>query len=147
MTDVAIVGMGCLFPGAPDLAAFAANLRAGVDAIGEAPAARWDPAFAEIYTRRGGFVDEHAWFDPVAHGVDRAGPAWTVDAACASALVAVEQGVPALRSRRLDVVLAGGAHFCQDEAFWTVFAELGALSRAGSIRPFDRRADGLLIGE
>ena len=83
----------------------------------------------------------------IAHRLDLHGPAFTVDAACASALVAVEQGCRELEVGACDLVVCGGVHLCHDEAFWSVFCQLGALSRAGSIRPFDRRADGLLIGE
>ena len=43
--DVAIIGMACIFPKAPDLSAFWKNVCAGVDAITDAPAARWDPRF------------------------------------------------------------------------------------------------------
>ncbi len=83
----------------------------------------------------------------VANRLDLHGPAYTVDAACASALVAVDHGLTELRSGRSDVVLAGGVHVCQDVTLWSVFTQIGALSRSGEIRPFDRRADGLLIGE
>src|SRR5262249_10563312 len=83
----------------------------------------------------------------IAHRLDLHGPAYTVDAACASALVAVDHACLELAAGRCDLVLAGGVHFCHDEVFWTVFCRLGALSRRGEIRPFDRRADGLLIGE
>jgi acyl transferase domain-containing protein len=34
-----------------------------------------------------------------------------------------------------------------DISFWSMFSQLGALSRRGEIRPFDKAADGLLIGE
>jgi len=269
--DVAIVGMAALFPGAPDLARFAANLAAGVDAIGDVPAGRWDPVFYDpearaadrFYCRRGGFLDEHAHVDAsalgvmprvaraiepdqllaldvarravedagldqrdvdrrrvgvvvgkgnyagagrtrlteavrgaeqviravralvpavteaqlaalkrelqgeldatgadvaiglvpnltasrIAHRLDLGGPAYTVDAACASALLAVDQAVTELRAGRLDAVIVGGVHLCHDEAFWSVFTQLGAVSRNQQIRPFDRRADGVLLGE
>ena len=46
-----------------------------------------------------------------------------------------------------DLVLCGGVHLCHDPSFWSVFCQLGALSRGQQIRPFDRHADGLLIGE
>jgi acyl transferase domain-containing protein len=42
--DVAIVGMACVFPKAPDLQQYWANILGGVDAITEVPPERWDPA-------------------------------------------------------------------------------------------------------
>jgi acyl transferase domain-containing protein/NAD(P)H-dependent flavin oxidoreductase YrpB (nitropropane dioxygenase family)/NAD(P)-dependent dehydrogenase (short-subunit alcohol dehydrogenase family)/acyl carrier protein len=42
--DVAIVGMACIFPKAPDLEQYWANILGGVDAITEVPSERWDPA-------------------------------------------------------------------------------------------------------
>jgi acyl transferase domain-containing protein/phosphopantetheinyl transferase (holo-ACP synthase) len=268
----AIVGMGALFPGAPDLDAYLHNLTAGVDAIGDVPPSRWDPIHYDpsstapdrFYCRRGGFVDGVASFDPLRFGImpvaargaepdqllalevaaralddagygpgrsvpgattgvllgrggylsqgmarldqrvrtaqqlvdalaaaapgldaatldaaraaflaelgpfgpdtaiglvpnlaasrianrlDLQGPAYTIDAACASALVAVDQACQLLETGRADLMLAGGVHLCHDPTFWSVFSQLGALSRAQRIRPFDRRADGLLIGE
>jgi acyl transferase domain-containing protein len=44
--DIAIVGMACVFPDAPDLATYWRNVVGGHDAITEVPADRWDP---EIY--------------------------------------------------------------------------------------------------
>ena len=83
----------------------------------------------------------------IANRLDLHGPAYTVDAACASSLVAVDHAVSELTRGRCDVVLAGGVHLCHDVTFWSVFTQLGALSRAQQIRPFDRDADGILIGE
>jgi acyl transferase domain-containing protein/phosphopantetheinyl transferase (holo-ACP synthase) len=269
--DVAIIGMGCLFPRAPDLATYWQNIRDGVDAITDVPAGRWDPCYYDpassapdrFYARRGGFIDDYAQFDAAAFGImpvaaqgaepdqllalqvavaavgdagyaersfarertsviigrgnyagagilrlinitrvaqqivdtlhalvpdvsperlsalkrdfqascgaygpataiglvpnltaslianrlDLGGSAYTVDAACASTLVAVDQACRELRSGDIDVAITGGVHLCHDTAFWSVFSQLGALSRSQQIRPFDRRADGLLIGE
>ena len=39
--DIAIIGMACRFPDANDWRTLWANLKAGVDSIGEAPAGRW----------------------------------------------------------------------------------------------------------
>lgn len=83
----------------------------------------------------------------VANRLDLRGPAYTVDAACASSLVAVDQAIGELASGRCDLMLAGGVHHCHDVTFWSVFSQLGALSASEQIRPFDRRADGILIGE
>ena len=274
---IAIVGMGCVFPGAPTAEDLWRNVCDGVDAIGDVPAGRWDPVFyaplAEgatpdaspdrLYCRRGGFVDDIARFDPAAFGImpitvdggepdqfialaqaaaaladsggahehvasdrvavvvgrggyrtpgvarldqrihvarqlveglrslvpdvsperldqvhdefvrqlgpdrpeasiglvpnlvasrianrfDFQGPAFTVDAACASTLVAVDHAVRELASGRCDLVLAGGSHHCHDVTLWSVFTQLKALSPTQQIRPFSRLADGILVGE
>jgi len=83
----------------------------------------------------------------IANRLDFHGPAYTVDAACASSLVAVDQARQELQSGRCDLMLAGGIHLTHDVTFWSVFCQLGAMSRTGMSRPFDARADGLLIGE
>ncbi|HET6639524.1 MAG TPA: beta-ketoacyl synthase N-terminal-like domain-containing protein [Gemmatimonadota bacterium] len=270
-TDVAIIGMACVFPGARDLDEFWENLRAGRDAIVDAPPERIEPQFFDhaageldrLYCRRGGFIGETLEFDPlrwglmpiaargsepdqllsldtaaaaltdagyddretprertgvilgrggyvnqvamslvqavrtaeeivrsarallpdltdaqaaemkrryqaqieglgpdtiiglvpnlaasrIANRLDLHGPAYVVDAACASSLLAVDQACAELASGRCDLVLAGGVHLVQDAAFWAVFTQLGALSRSQRIRPFHRESDGLLIGE
>ncbi|MFI9723353.1 beta-ketoacyl synthase N-terminal-like domain-containing protein [Streptomyces sp. NPDC052396] len=83
----------------------------------------------------------------LANRLDLRGPAYTVDAACASALLAVDQAVTELTTGRCDVMLAGGVHHCHDVTLWSVFARLGALSPTQRIRPFHRDADGVLMGE
>ncbi|MFR9792417.1 beta-ketoacyl synthase N-terminal-like domain-containing protein [Streptomyces sp. MB22_4] len=83
----------------------------------------------------------------IANRLDLRGPAYTVDAACASSLVAVDQAVAHLASGRCDLMLAGGVHHCHDITLWSVFSQLRALSPTERIRPFHRDADGLLIGE
>jgi acyl transferase domain-containing protein/phosphopantetheinyl transferase len=276
--EVAIVGMAAVFPGAPDLTTYWSNIIAGVDAITDVPASRWDPSYYDpdaydpraattrrgdrLYCRRGGFVQQ-AGFDPTRYGImpttvegaepdqllalhaaaeaiadaggedrlgdrsrvgvivgrgayltpglarldqrtrtanqlvttlrellpdlgeaeldqvrtafqsqlgpqrpeaaidlvpnlvasrvanrlDLAGPAYTVDAACASSLVAIDHAVTELSTGRCDLVLAGGVHHCHDITLWSVFSQLGALSPSQRIRPFHRGADGILIGE
>ncbi|MEW1803561.1 beta-ketoacyl synthase N-terminal-like domain-containing protein [Streptomyces virginiae] len=276
-TDAAIVGMGAVFPGAPDLAAYRRNLLAGTDSIGEVPPERWDPAVYfdpeaatgpaagdRFYCRRGGFVDGLAAFDPTRFGImpaavegaepdqmlalhataeaiadaggeerlpadrsrvgvvlgrggfmgvatarldqrvrtahqlaqtlrelapelderriaavrsafqdalgperpdasiglvpsftaartanrlDLRGPAYTLDAACASSLLAVDQAVALLAGGRCDAVVAGAVHHCHIATLWSVFTQLRALSPSERIRPFDRRADGTLLSE
>jgi 3-oxoacyl-(acyl-carrier-protein) synthase len=267
MTDIAIVGIGAVFPGAADAPAFWRNIAAGVDAITEVPPDRWDPGVYyrpgetgadRFYCRRGGFVDDLAEFDPAQFGImpaavhgiepdqllvlraaaeaiadcgtlpdrervgviigrggyltpgiarldqqvhtahqltavlrdlvpwlgedridavraafcerlggdgasiglvpnfaasrlanrfDLRGPAYTVDAACASSLVAVYHGVSELACGRCDAVLAGGVHACHHPTLWSVFTQLRALSPGELIRPFDARADGTLLAE
>jgi acyl transferase domain-containing protein/phosphopantetheinyl transferase len=83
----------------------------------------------------------------IANRLDLRGPAYTVDAACASSLIAVDRACADLATGRADFVLAGGIHLVHDVSFWSVFCQMGALSRRQEIRPFDRGADGILIGE
>jgi malonyl CoA-acyl carrier protein transacylase len=71
---IAIIGMGCRFPGSADSPdRFWTLLREGVDAIGEIPVGRWDvgtfydpdPAsVGKIYTRHGYFLKDVDQFDP-----------------------------------------------------------------------------------
>jgi len=44
-------------------------------------------------------------------------------------------------------MIAGGVHACQNAPFWSIFTAVGRLVEKSAIRPFDRSADGLLIGE
>lgn len=63
---IAIIGMGCRFPGAPDPESFWQLLRDGVDATREVPKERWDiDVYADAATntnnknvRRGAFLDK-----------------------------------------------------------------------------------------
>lgn len=75
---VAIVGMSCRFPKAPNASAFWRLLCAGGDAITEVPKDRWDAAklydpdvFApgKANSRWGGFLDRVDQFDPLFFGI------------------------------------------------------------------------------
>src|SRR6266496_2359305 len=76
---IAIVGMGCRFPGrAKDAGSFWTVLHDGVDAVAEIPPARWDldayydpdPAAAgKMYTRYGALLEEVDKFDPHFFGI------------------------------------------------------------------------------
>jgi acyl transferase domain-containing protein len=76
--DIAIVGMACLFPGAPNLEAFWSNIIRKVDATSDPPPEAWDvsvfydpksSANDRVYCKRGGFIEPLASFDPVDNGV------------------------------------------------------------------------------
>ncbi len=74
------------------------------------------------------------------------GISYTLDGACASSLAAVNAGIQGLRSRELDLVLAGGVETRMDPSSYVMFSSLGVLSDTGSF-PFDDRADGFVMGE
>jgi acyl transferase domain-containing protein/phosphopantetheinyl transferase len=82
-----------------------------------------------------------------ANRLDLQGSAYTVDAACASSLIAVEDGMRRLRDGRCDLAIAAGISFVHVPSFWYLFTRILAMSPTEQIRPFDRRADGMLIGE
>jgi acyl transferase domain-containing protein len=78
---VAVIGIGCRFPGASGPAELWQLLRSGADAIREVPASRWsiqdwyDPdltAPGRMSTRWGGFLDDIESFDPRFFGLSPA---------------------------------------------------------------------------
>lgn len=75
------------------------------------------------------------------------GASYVVDAASASALVALDLGARALAERRADLAVVGAVYVQCDVDFPMVFRQLGALSRTGRNRPFAVDADGLVPGE
>ena len=83
----------------------------------------------------------------IANRLDLMGPAYTVDAACASSLVAVQQTVRDLLAGDCDLAIAGGSQVWMPVATMNLFCRLGALSRRQQLRAFDRDADGTLLGE
>jgi acyl transferase domain-containing protein/phosphopantetheinyl transferase len=270
--DVAIIGMACALPGAPDLETFWHNIVNKVDAITDVPPGRWDPEVFfdpnsdsndRVYSKRGGYITYPIRFNPSEYGVipivamhgepeqflalivahqaladagylnrpahrdrtevimgrgnylnrglftmiqhvrgaedalriiksffpdmpeeeireikaelkgslpvfnvdtastlipnlttgrianrlDLMGANYTVDAACASSLIAAEIGVRDLLTRKCDLALVGGIYLSNDVGFLSIFCQLHALSHRSQIRPFDKDADGLLIGE
>ncbi|MFE3167742.1 SDR family NAD(P)-dependent oxidoreductase [Streptomyces sp. NPDC059224] len=249
--DIAIVGMAGMFPHAPDLATFWANVVGGHDAVTEVPAERWDPAVhhADGHTtsRWGGFLPAIP-FDPLSYGIppaslghiepvqllaleaarralddagygargrefdrsrtsvvfgaeagsdlsnaatlravlpsyygkvpdgldaqlpgltedsfpgmlanvisgrianrlDLGGANYTVDAACASSLAAVDVACKELTAGTSDVVLCGGADLHNGINDYVLFSSVHALSPTGRSRAFDGSADGIALGE
>ncbi|MFF4584935.1 SDR family oxidoreductase [Streptomyces sp. NPDC001388] len=248
--DVAVVGMACMFPQAPDLPTFWANVVGGVDAVGEVPAERWDPAVhhgTSTPSKWGGFLPPIP-FDPLRYGIppaslgsiepvqllsleaarralenagygeggrefdrsrtsvvfgaeagsdlsnaatlravlpsyygtvpagledqlpqltedsfpgmlanvisgrianrlDLGGANYTVDAACASSLAAVDVACKELVAGTSDLVLCGGADLHNGINDYVLFSSVHALSPTGRSRAFDGSADGIALGE
>jgi acyl transferase domain-containing protein len=254
--DIAIIGMACIFPGAPNLQTYWQNICSKVDAVGEPPQDWGDDLFFDpnskendrIYCKRGGYLGDLASFDPLSYGVmpssvdgsepdhflalrvahealgdaaydgqavdkhrvavilgrgtyvnrgytglvqhglvldqtirllrqlhpeyseeelnsikhelkvtlppfnaevapglvpnivtgrianrlDFMGPNYTVDAACASSLIAVELGMKELRSGKCDLAIVGGVHASTPPPILMIFCQLNALSRKDS---------------
>ncbi|MEC3975504.1 SDR family NAD(P)-dependent oxidoreductase [Amycolatopsis sp. H20-H5] len=250
---IAIVGMACMFPQAPNLAAFWANVLANADAVTEVPPQRWDTSLyydpegrgEKTPSRWGGFLPEIG-FDPLSYGIppsslasiepvqllaleaahraladagyadrtfdrtrtsvvfgaeagsdlstamslrtvlpsytselppalderlpritedsfpgvlanviagrianrlDLGGANYTVDAACASSLTAVDVACKELTAGTSDLVLCGGADLHNGINDYLLFASAHALSPTGRSATFDSAADGIALGE
>ncbi|MEH0547428.1 SDR family NAD(P)-dependent oxidoreductase [Streptomyces sp. B21-105] len=253
--DVAVVGMACAFPGAPDLAQYWANVVAGVDSVTEVDAERWPterhwagaeaPSAEQSPSKWGGFLPPLP-FDALSHGVppaslgaiepaqllaletatraladagyadrpfdrettsvvfaaeagadlasayamrsllplhldglpaeldarlphltedsfpgtlanviagrvanrlDLGGPNYTVDAACASSLAALDQACKELLAGTSDMVLCGAVDTHNGLHDYLMFGSVKALSPTGRCRPFDASADGIVLAE
>ncbi len=75
------------------------------------------------------------------------GASYVIDAASASALVALEHAGRALGSGRVDMVVVGAVYVQPDVDFPMVFSQLRGLSQSGRSRPFCADADGMVPGE
>ncbi|MFI6446621.1 SDR family oxidoreductase [Kitasatospora sp. NPDC050543] len=257
--EIAVIGMAGIFPQAPDLPSFWANVVAGVDAITEVPVQRWDPAVYHAAgggpgttpSKWGGFLPPIP-FDPLSYGIppaalgsiepvqllaletarralvdagydggggqggrpfdrsrtsvvfgaeagsdlsnagvlgavlpaylgrvpeaiaeqlpvltedsfpgmlsnviagrianrlDLGGANYTVDAACASSLAALDAACKELATGSSDLALCGGADLHNGINDYLLFASVHALSPTGRSRPFDASADGIALGE
>jgi acyl transferase domain-containing protein/NAD(P)H-dependent flavin oxidoreductase YrpB (nitropropane dioxygenase family) len=83
----------------------------------------------------------------IANRLDLGGANYTVDAACASSLAAVDIACKELTSGNSDVVLCGGADLHNGINDYLLFSSVHALSPTGRSRTFDSAADGIALGE
>ena len=83
----------------------------------------------------------------IANRLDLGGVNYTVDAACASSLAAVDLACKELAAGTSDLVLCGGADLHNGVADYLLFAGVHALSPTGRCRSFDAAADGIALGE
>ncbi|MEV8512188.1 SDR family NAD(P)-dependent oxidoreductase [Dactylosporangium sp. NPDC051484] len=257
--DIAVVGMSCVFPGAPDLASFWQTILDGRDAITEVPAQRWSadtyyaPQVEPGQTGRisvskwGGFI-EPVPFDAIGYGIppaalasidpaqllaleaarraladagyhhdspgadhartgvvfgaeagsdlsngkvlrtslpaylddvpaalaeqlpavtedsfpgvltnviagrvanrlDLGGPNFAVDAACASALAAMDAACKELTTGGSDLMICGAVDLHNGIHDYLMFSSAHALSPTGRCRSFDSTGDGIALGE
>ena len=75
------------------------------------------------------------------------GPAFCLDAACASSLYAVKLACDQLQDGHADLMIAAGVNRGDDLFLHMGFTALNALSPSGRSRPFHRDADGLIPAE
>lgn len=91
-------------------------------------------------------VMSHMLTARIANRLDLQGTNFTVDAACASSLIAVELACQELTSYRADLMLAGGVQVPMPAQVYMLFCYINALSATG-LKPFDQTADGTTLSE
>ena len=82
----------------------------------------------------------------IANVFDFHGPNYVVDAACASAMAAINAAVEGLVENAFDVAVTGGIDRNMGAPTFVKFSKIGALSATGS-RPYAEGADGFVMGE
>jgi len=132
-----------LEPGGPILA------RAGVCAgTSRGPAASLERLLDPALASGRGLMREVPFYS-IARNVARrfgmSGPSSTVTMACVSSSLALGHAMDAIRRGRVTVMLAGGADGLTSLSF-SGFSVLRAMTR-DTCRPFDRRRDGMVLGE
>ena len=103
----------------------------------------------ELVLEKGDSVRAKCFVDTTYEGdlMARAGVSYTLDAACASSLLAVEQAIDQLRNGTSDVALAGAIQLSTPGPVYSGFSLIGALSPSGTLAPFSEGSDGTLLGQ
>ncbi|MEZ5374609.1 MAG: SDR family NAD(P)-dependent oxidoreductase, partial [Microthrixaceae bacterium] len=83
----------------------------------------------------------------IANRLDLGGANYTVDAACASSLTALDAACKELIAGGSDMVLCGGADLHNGINDYLLFSSVHALSPTGQCRTFSDDADGIALGE
>ncbi|MEG2871716.1 MAG: beta-ketoacyl synthase N-terminal-like domain-containing protein, partial [Clostridium sp.] len=83
----------------------------------------------------------------VTNRLDLGGRNFTVDAACASSMAAIDLACQELVLGKSDMVLAGGVDLHNGINDYLMFSSTHALSRKGRCATFDSAADGIALGE
>ena len=128
---------------APSYAALAPDARAAIAEELHANIEAWLPATTED-TMPGELGNCLA--GRVANLFNLRGPNFVVDAACASAMAAMDASIEGLVEREFDAVITGGLDRNMSAATFIKFCAIGALSGTGT-RPYREGADGFVMGE
>lgn len=83
----------------------------------------------------------------VANRFNLGGANFSVDAACASSLTGIDLAVRELESGNSNIVIAAGIDVSQHAVSFVSFSKTHAMSPTGAARPFDKKADGIVLSE
>jgi acyl transferase domain-containing protein/acyl carrier protein/SAM-dependent methyltransferase/FMN-dependent NADH-azoreductase len=83
----------------------------------------------------------------ISHFFDLHGPSMVIDTACSSALVAMQAAIQAMRCGEQEAALVGGICVLDSDGPLRLFRRRGLYSDSGRFHVFDRRANGVVLGE
>ncbi|XP_070380711.1 fatty acid synthase-like [Dermacentor albipictus] len=117
----------------------------GNSASESSEAFKMDPAKMDGYVILG--CHRGMFSNRISYSLDLQGPSMTIDTACSSTLVALNEAVLALRAGRCEAAIVGGASVTLDPHVMTNFRMLGVLAQDGKCRPFDAKGVGYVRSE
>ncbi|NKB24120.1 MAG: SDR family NAD(P)-dependent oxidoreductase [Kiritimatiellae bacterium] len=83
----------------------------------------------------------------IAYYLNLKGPALAINTACSSSLVAIDLACQGLKNQDIDLAIAGGITLYTHPGTFLAMNNAGMLSSAGTCRPFDNAADGIVVGD
>lgn len=104
-----------------------------------------DAAGGDVYMMTGNSLSIIS--NRISYIFDWHGPSFTIDTACSSALVALNEAVVSLRSGRIDTAIVGGVNILASPFNFIGFSQAEMLSRAGLCQAFSASADGYVRSE
>jgi acyl carrier protein len=83
----------------------------------------------------------------IAYCLDLKGPALAINTACSSSLTAIDIACQKLKSRDINMAIAGGISIYTHPGAFIAMNNAGMLSPTGVCRPFDHGANGIVVGD
>lgn len=83
----------------------------------------------------------------IAYFLDLKGATMAVNTACSSALVAIDLACNQLLSGTIDMAISGGINVYAHPKAFVSMENAGMLSKTQSCKPFDKEADGIVVGD
>lgn len=83
----------------------------------------------------------------VSHCLNLTGPSLIVNTACSSSLVAIHLACESLQTGESEMAIAGGVNLNLSPTPFVSLSRVTALSPTGACYPFDKRANGMVLGE
>lgn len=83
----------------------------------------------------------------ISHMFNFTGPSMSIDTACSSFMVALAEGVHALRAKKVSGALVASSNLMLTPTTHLLAGKAGILSKTNRCKVFDREADGAMLGE